>query len=256
MRDTFIKQIDYFERAIEVNGNLFQNSLDRLKNNKIKNENIQHAKHLISFDAIQILLAKYSRGDSMNELKEEFPKVLKYMKDGWDDSVVKFKMGRPAKLYDFYWINDYCYMLWMLSFATLLKVSKNEIDILHNLIEKGNIDDKLLLYILGHLNKKLYAKTSIQKYEPFKRIYKKAEVENIDSQHLKKYLQNWYKHTNYLTWHNYLNSVEKGKFSYFGYWSFEAAAVVAILGLDDSSFRDNPYYPKDLVDYYRAETQL
>jgi hypothetical protein len=38
---------------------------------------------------------------------------------------------------------------------------------------------------------------------------------------------------------------------YYGRWSFEAAAVVAIKGLDDASFRDNPYYPKDLVDYYR-----
>jgi hypothetical protein len=43
------------------------------------------------------------------------------------------------------------------------------------------------------------------------------------------------------------------KFSYFGYWSFESAAIVAALGLDDSSFRDNEYYPKDLVDYFRSQ---
>ncbi|MBK7095104.1 MAG: DUF1911 domain-containing protein [Saprospiraceae bacterium] len=254
MRDKNITQNDYFDKKIDSLNELINYRLDGLLIEKYQKENIPGVKNGLFYESFEILIAKYSRGDSMNELKEEFPKVLKYMEDGWDDSVVKFKMGRPTKIYDFYWINDYCYMLWMLSFATLLKVSKNEIDILHNLIEKGNIDDKLLLYILGHLNKKLYAKTSIQKYEPFKRIYKKAEVENIDSQHLKKYLQNWYKHTNYLTWHNYLNSVEKGKFSYFGYWSFETAAIVAIMDLDDSSFRDNQYYPKDLVDYYRANS--
>jgi len=32
-----------------------------------------------------------------------------------------------------------------------------------------------------------------------------------------------------------------------GHRSFEAAAVVELLGIDDSSFRDAPYYPADLV---------
>ena len=35
--------------------------------------------------------------------------------------------------------------------------------------------------------------------------------------------------------------------SYLGYWCFEAAGTVKILGLDDSSFLDSPYYPKDLA---------
>jgi hypothetical protein len=32
-----------------------------------------------------------------------------------------------------------------------------------------------------------------------------------------------------------------------GYWCFEAAGVVAALDLDDSSFADDPLYPRDLV---------
>jgi len=34
---------------------------------------------------------------------------------------------------------------------------------------------------------------------------------------------------------------------YHGYWSFEAAAVVKLLGIDESSFKDAPYYPAGLV---------
>lgn len=34
---------------------------------------------------------------------------------------------------------------------------------------------------------------------------------------------------------------------YWGYWAFEAAGVVAALGIDDASFRDDEYYPSDLV---------
>jgi hypothetical protein len=33
----------------------------------------------------------------------------------------------------------------------------------------------------------------------------------------------------------------------FGYWSFETAAIVKIIGLYDSSFRDPQYYPRDLI---------
>lgn len=38
-----------------------------------------------------------------------------------------------------------------------------------------------------------------------------------------------------------------GKRLYWGYWAFEALGVVKALGLDDSSFRENEYYPRDLV---------
>ena len=40
--------------------------------------------------------------------------------------------------------------------------------------------------------------------------------------------------------------------SYFGYWAFEAALVTVLWDIDDSSYRDNLVYPRDLVDWYRA----
>ena len=36
---------------------------------------------------------------------------------------------------------------------------------------------------------------------------------------------------------------------YVGYWSFETAAIVKILGLDDTSLKDNNHYPYDLAHY-------
>jgi len=39
--------------------------------------------------------------------------------------------------------------------------------------------------------------------------------------------------------------------AYDGYFSYEAAAVVMLWDIDDSAFRDHPYYPDALVDYYR-----
>lgn len=254
MRDTFIKQINYFDISIQKRMNFIQSTLNELKKDIIKNENIQHAKNMVFNDAIQILIAKYSRGDSMSELKKEYNTVIQLMEDGWDDSVVKFKMGRPEKIYDQYWLYDYCYMIWMLSLAFLLKVPIIETNILKKLIEEGRITDELILFLLGHLVNCRYPDLSKTTYMPFRGIIPKQGFDYIDSKYIKKYLSNWYKNTKLHTWHNYLNNVEKGGISYFGYWSFESAAVVAILGIDDSSFRDNPYYPKDLVDYYRANS--
>lgn len=34
---------------------------------------------------------------------------------------------------------------------------------------------------------------------------------------------------------------------YVGYWCFVTAAIVKLKELDDSSFKNIPYYPKDLV---------
>ena len=40
--------------------------------------------------------------------------------------------------------------------------------------------------------------------------------------------------------------------SFMGYWSWEAAAITVLLDLDDSSYRDATFYPKDLVDFARS----
>ena len=39
---------------------------------------------------------------------------------------------------------------------------------------------------------------------------------------------------------------------YYGYWSFEAGAIAKILNLDDTSLKNVPYYPYDLVHYKKV----
>ena len=64
------------------------------------------------------------------------------------------------------------------------------------------------------------------------------------------YLNNWFTKTIDLVWHNYIKSVNNSKF-YFGYWSFESAAITLTLGIDDARFKENPFYPTDLADFAR-----
>jgi hypothetical protein len=61
------------------------------------------------------------------------------------------------------------------------------------------------------------------------------------------FLNNWYPSNRSVYWAGEAETIPMGGLAYGGYWSFEAAAVVKILGINDSSFRDNPFYPGDLV---------
>jgi len=40
--------------------------------------------------------------------------------------------------------------------------------------------------------------------------------------------------------------------AYHGYWAWEVALVVQFFSIDDSSFKDHPLYPRDLVAYARS----
>ena len=72
------------------------------------------------------------------------------------------------------------------------------------------------------------------------------------------YLKDWYKkHKGYL-WHGSherFTDDDNGREvneGYMGYWSFEAAAVVYRLGLDDTELHQYIWYPKDIVAYART----
>ncbi|UUJ41596.1 DUF1911 domain-containing protein [Pseudomonas extremaustralis] len=62
------------------------------------------------------------------------------------------------------------------------------------------------------------------------------------------YLDEWYHASRR---EPYIDQHEEGGYLHYGYWSWEAAAVTWLLGIDDSSYRDMQFYPKDWVDYAR-----
>lgn len=74
---------------------------------------------------------------------------------------------------------------------------------------------------------------------------------------VKEYLDGWYKSFEGAPWHDgHLHAVEGEYMPYYGYWSFEAAAVCVIHGIDDTIFRDHILYPKDLADWARRNHSL
>ena len=251
MRDYLVDDLQYFKNFIESKIKLNDKTLSQIHSGEITEKNAPGAYHIIFGSKLEILISKYSNGDSIEKIKEEYISVLDFMVNGWNDIAVKFQKGRPPKriMLDKYFLMPYNYMIWMLSFAILLRVSKVETEILWKLIEAGNIKDELIISLLSYLTgNELINETEKTTYKPFSGLISAQKLINAENK-MKNYLEKWHQNTKLLTWHNY--TPDEDNYYYFGKWSFEAAAVTCIMGLDDSTYREHQYYPKDLVDYFR-----
>lgn len=115
-----------------------------------------------------------------------------------------------------------------LSLLDKFEVSHGVIDILMN---KGNVAD-------------VSSYKDIKQFRPWV-----AELyQNPDEREaiISKQLSNWYKTQRSSYFYGYDKEKEP---LYFGYWALEVAALVKVLNIPDDSFKDNKYYPYDLVHF-------
>lgn len=80
-------------------------------------------------------------------------------------------------------------------------------------------------------------------------FYRDTDEESIEE--LIRYLDGWYPGMRRTVWHGGHLKQADGFRTYHGYWAIGAAVATYLLELDDSSYRDHPMYPKDLVDFAR-----
>ncbi|ABO11006.2 PoNe immunity protein domain-containing protein [Acinetobacter baumannii] len=71
------------------------------------------------------------------------------------------------------------------------------------------------------------------------------------------YLESWYEASRREPYHDQHPQTDlRSGVSYYGYWSWEAAAVTWLLEIDDTLYRDHEFYPKDLVDFARSQSNM
>jgi hypothetical protein len=75
-----------------------------------------------------------------------------------------------------------------------------------------------------------------------------AVEQRVQVAEVKEFVEGWYKRMKPTYWHG---AHTDGL--YFGYWCLEAAPMTVLWDIDDSSYRDNLVYPKDLVDFARQQ---
>jgi hypothetical protein len=252
MRDK-IKTKEYFDRQIIVLKNSITQILSWISNGEILYDRINNMKRAIVWNYISIIGCKYSLELNPVELYPDTINAINTTYESWD-GFWKIAAGNPrgSIILDQYGLGGYDQMLWMLSLGYLLDIPNEEFQKLVDVIDRDRVKDFLFEFIIRNKikDRQPIVEESYQKYFGIPQIFdslRKAIVETDKTKAellVKQFVRQWYVKHRSQGWYNSHNSTCDG---YYGYWSFETAAVVKIMELDDSSFIDCQYYPKDLI---------
>lgn len=179
-----------------------------------------------------ILKGSYSAGHELDKIKEIYFKMIPIMQKHWDTE---------PRYYE---------TISMLSIGIMLNAPKEVMFELKKIIERDGVQDYLIDFLLGAIDeewKQNYNKFFIKiPYQSLSKVIN-AQTKEEAVKNLKIYLTKyWYKGHSDAGWydtHTYDDII------YSGYWSYESGAIAKILQLDDSSLKDAPYYPYDMVHY-------
>lgn len=203
--DSERKRIEKFESALNI---LDSSNIKGIKMGKI---------HLASL-YLNCVKLTYSKDKSFQKMFPDYMKFLEYYKEvcSSDDS-----------MYD---------IIDILSIGILLENRKNEfLDYLDEILLKYNSNDGMIIFLIDNLKNRTSQET-ISRIGYFNLLLKSEDKVKI----LKEELELWYDQHSDAYWYD----SHKSKSNMFcGYWCFEIAALVQIFGIDDTSLRENQYYP-------------
>lgn len=194
----------------------------------------------------QLLILRYSRGEDIAEIGKDFPGVI----DSWQRYLNMEGHKPPVPLAQD--ISDYVRALWLVSLAIIFAVKNDVFERLLSCIGAPGQDALLERLIATRVpNRPPAAGLAFPK--PYEALYQAIDASPAEQPNLfKKFLKAWYPAMGSMDayWHDSHKGPDGGGF--FGYWCIEAAGVVVAFQIDDSEFRDMPYYPKDLANYGKA----
>ncbi|AUW96716.1 PoNe immunity protein domain-containing protein [Streptococcus pluranimalium] len=226
MRDT-IKDSEYFKYYLDKQNTrltFYKNKLPEIDTSKEKvMRSMKNAIFTINFE---ILLARYSKGDDLKSIRAEYIKSIPAFKEVFSDIIdmSTLQFIALAVLLDVDLFNDQEF----LSLLDKFEVSHGVIDIL---MHKENISD-------------ISRYQDIRRFRPWvAELYQSPDDREAI---ISKQLSNWYKSQRSSYFYGYDKEKEP---LYFGYWALEIAALVKVLNIPDDSFKDNKYYPYDLVHF-------
>lgn len=197
------------------------------------------------YDCKRLITLKYSGEASVEEIKDDYPQLI----EAWVAYNQNISTGDNKK--HLLLTNDYYRVLTLISWGIVFNAPVDLFQKIANHIH-SNGEDALIETLLAT---KLTGRTTTDKLiypKSFELLYKATQTKGEEQIALvKEYLSNWYK--NMKDFINYDAHKAKGEGGFEGYWSFETAAIVVLYNIDDSSFRDMDFYPKDMVEFAKVK---
>lgn len=249
MRDN-LRNYEYFHQNILDIQDSINRKMKWIKNGKTKEDRINDSKRAIVGDYIHLIMSKYSIGFDKSQFAFDLEMAIAICNESWDGF---WKAEESDTIYDQYILSAYDEMLWMLSLGYLLNVSDDIFIKLVDVIDRDNVKDLLFEFIISAKIKgrEPLIEESYRNYfgvpEVFAKLREAISIKNksIAERLVEEFItKKWYKNHKESGWYN----CHKSKYNlYYGYWSFETAVIVKIMGLDDTNFKYCKYYPKDLL---------
>lgn len=155
----------------------------------------------------------------------------------------------------------YVEAMWLLALTALLGFGLEDIKRVVDLYgadETNDGADDLFELICGKLCcNSFFADDGVIHEAPYLHLLKCVQARPEERpRHMRAFLEHWYgdqkKECGWCGLHVKRPGQEFCKSGFFGYWAFEAALVTYLWDIDDTTYRDMRYYPKDLVDYART----
>jgi hypothetical protein len=225
-----IKDEAYFDAYLDKEKNRLVKFQLKLDNNEIREDRILPIKEVMQDIRYHIMVAKYSTGYPLEDVKKDYIEVLGGMFQYWaDDPELSVRIN-------------------MLSIGIMLEIEDEYFDVLAKFFKETEEGEYMFDYMIHSRKPGWEISDNVYSDKGFGWIKKVTQMDKPDAEvFLAEYLKSkWYSTHGDFYWHD----SHKGKVNtYFGYWCFEAGAIVKIMGLDDTAFRDNQYYPYDLVHY-------
>lgn len=267
-RDEYLLTQDYHENFDELLNGLYTvvDGFSNYKNDSKFCGYIASGRRRI-IDALDLISLQYSAGGDLNFIKEIYPYLLKWTEEYAEASHLYNLSPDAGGRYVWHislGTEDYWYIALRLICFGLLTGYADQIKRIMPIIDyveatpEGQEKDGLIeLLIAPFVTDRGTPPKDARRHLPYRKLIKvfDADAEKRPAMMLQ-YLEDWYEASRREPYHDQHPQPDiRSGISYFGYWSWEAAAVTWLLDIDDSTYRDHQFYPKDLVDFARSQAE-
>lgn len=208
---------------------------------RVGEDRVRDAQHYFAY-ALNLVKCAYGMGESAAVIAEHADELLRARA-----SYLQAQHQVPSGPYAFD-VDRAQYVL-PVEVLAIARLTDRPIQSINEIVElNGNLGVDTVYDFLAQPQNPIQSPGSVAYPKPYQQLLAVIEADPGSRPALMKaFLKVWYSQNRGLVWWGQHTTIPKGRYMYVGYWCFEAAAVTKLLDIDDSSYRDNQYYPRDLV---------
>ena len=246
MTRSVFREKEYFDEYISAKIKSFEKQEIKIRKGDFTGNKLAYAKLGQLYNLYYQLVAKYSRGDKITELKPIFSKIVEGLTiEKWEENFLKFTFSKYKKIIvvDQPNLDFHNLLLNILAIGILINGEIKEFEFLSQFLKSYGIEYKLFDIFINFRVKQHPIRKSKYSLKQYKKLEELIEPKTIEMKSLLNYHKKWFQSLS-PTCFNIDSTTKNGMFD--GYWCFESAALAKINSLKVEELFSNVYFPTDL----------